>query len=304
MKPFLNPHAEQFRKKISKKIKQIHSKRKNLIIQLLRQAGAPLTVSEWFGRLGNNIQQVSMGILYAQKHHLRFISPQHELIRSIAYRAQGPYQLLPKLKNRFFSFLGSESDPDTDLEYEYIRDNFYEVAQRYIYPNLLVQKLEPLDENCLVIHLRGGDIFSTTSAPHEYYVQNPLSYYSHLIKQFKRVIIVSEPGDQNPILPRLREEFSIEIQSSSVAEDFATLLRAKNLASSGVGTFAVAAALYSQNLQNFYYSDRYLTEHLNPEMLIGKVNTVCIRLPNYIKIGEWNMGDENRELLLNYQIPF
>ena len=55
----------------------------------------------------------------------------------------------------------------------------------------------------------------------------------------------------------------VKIQSSTVADDFATLMSAKNVALSGVGTFAMAAALCSTQIKNLYTTDLLLTEHLN-----------------------------------------
>ena len=156
MKPLKNHQAEILRKFLSGKIKAAKKVRKNFVMHAKKSSGCPLTISEWFGRLGNNIQQVCLGIMYAQENNLRFVSPKHELINSIAYQYQGIYCLFPKLENRFFSFTNSEPDPDTDLTYQHIKDHIYEIAQRYVYPNLLVPKLKPLDRDCLVIHLRGG----------------------------------------------------------------------------------------------------------------------------------------------------
>ena len=65
---------------------------------------------------------------------------------------------------------------------------------------------------------------------------------------------------------------------------------------------AIVAALCSKNLEQFFYSDCYLREHLNPEWLPKKINKICIPLPNYIEIGHWSNGDENQELLLTYQL--
>ena len=59
----------------------------------------------------------------------------------------------------------------------------------------------------------------------------------------------------------------VKIQSSTVADDFATLMSAKNVALSGVGTFAMAAALCSTQIKNLYTTDLLLTEHLNYTMM-------------------------------------
>jgi hypothetical protein len=160
-----------------------------------------------------------------------------------------------------------------------------------------------LPENVLVIHARGGEV---TKAGMRYrsYVQNPLSFYQGLIPSFSKTILVSEPGDQNPIVDSLRQDPRVEYQSSSTMEDFATLLRARHLALGGVGTFAMAAALCSPHLHTLYSSDRILGENLNAQM----IRAACVKwIPlgdSYPNIGEW---DNNRpdlaEMMLNYQIP-
>jgi hypothetical protein len=58
----------------------------------------------------------------------------------------------------------------------------------------------------------------------------------------------------------------------------------------------------SSNLKNFYCSDQYLTEHLNPEMLRGDINVHITSLPEYIKLGEWDLSEQMMENLLHYQI--
>ena len=77
-------------------------------------------------------------------------------------------------------------------------------------------------------------------------------------------------------------------------------MNAYNLVSSGVGTFAIAAALCSNKLNNFYCTDLYLTNHLNPEMLKGP-NIFRTELKKYIKIGEWKNTLEQTELMMNYK---
>ena len=84
---------------------------------------------------------------------------------------------------------------------------------------------------------------------------------------YKKVIIVTEKDLKNPIINKLSMSYDIEIQSSSLENDFNTLLNAQNLASSGISTFPIAAALCSKNLKNFYHSSLINRKHLNPELL-------------------------------------
>ena len=88
-----------------------------------------------------------------------------------------------------------------------------------------------------------------------------LIFYLNLIESFDNCIVITEPDKENPIVHELMKIDKVKIQSSTVAEDFATLMNAKNIALSGVGTFAIAAALCSNSLKNLYTTDLLLTEH-------------------------------------------
>jgi len=80
-------------------------------------------------------------------------------------------------------------------------------------------------------------------------------------------------------------------------------LNAKHVASSGVGTFAIAAALCSRKIKNFYCSDLHITEHLNYKMLYNTDVTInLMELPNYIGIGEWKNTSEQRDFIFDYKI--
>jgi hypothetical protein len=82
------------------------------------------------------------------------------------------------------------------------------------------------------------------------------------------------------------------------------MLRARHLAASGVGTFAVAAALCSRNLRQFYASDRLADEHLNPLMIRSAAVQLISLGHDYPNIGQWD--NNNRETIvkmLTHSIP-
>lgn len=272
------------------------------IWDLHRKNFSPLSISNWYGRLGNNIQQICVGIIYARKQNLRFQSPDHTLIRPVSFGLELPrwHPLIPK--NRFFFYSATDgNEQDVPLDYELLCDEIQQVAREYVTPKLKIPVVAPFESDTLVIHLRGGDILSDKAKGNLNYVQNPLSFYRKLVPQFRKTIVVAEPGGENPVQHALESIGSVTIQSSSVEKDFATLMAAKNIATSGVGTFAVAAALCSTNLKNFYFSDRYMTEHLNPEMLRGLV-AHRIALPGYLEVGTWSNSIEIKERMLHYQL--
>lgn len=254
------------------------------------------TISNWYGRLGNNIQQICNGILFSEINNQGFFSPPHDLINVIKFNCDIE---TPVSYNRFFHYNTISKDFDIDLNYLY--SNIKRICELYVTPNFKFNIGETFDDDTLVIHIRSGDIFQIEfDSPHAY-TPNPLSYYINLVNMFKKVIVVTESDNYNPIIPKLEKYNNVTIQSSDIATDFSTLLRAKNLASSGTGTFSVAAALCSLNIKNFYYTNLYLDEHLNPEMLkSSSINLVMTNLKNYLTHYSWRNNQQQRSFILEY----
>lgn len=256
------------------------------------------TVSHWYGRLGNNIQQICNGILYSKIRGDGFVSPDHDLIEQIVLDHERKTMLRP---NRFFHY--NTENKDFDIDTNYLYQNIGVIAKKYIVPAFKFSVDKSFDDDTLVIHIRSGDIFAHEHNPPHDYVPNPLCYYLNLIEEYDKIIVVTEPDNHNPIIDELKKIEKVTIQSKSVGEDFATLMRAKNLASSGTGTFAVAAALCSSNLKNFYCTDLYLNEHLNPEMLMKceSVKVYMMELKNYIRLNNWKNDEDQRKFILEYK---
>jgi len=47
----------------------------------------PVSIEGWYGRLNNNIQQIALVLIYAQKNELQVITPYHEYINNITFIA-------------------------------------------------------------------------------------------------------------------------------------------------------------------------------------------------------------------------
>jgi hypothetical protein len=253
-------------------------------------------ISNWYGRLGNNIQQICNGILFSSLSGDGFSSIEHELINQVVlnYNKQSTIR-----QCRFFHYNTSNKDFDIDLNYLY--QNIGKVAKQYVVPNFKFKIKDPFDNDTLVVHIRSGDIFAHEHNPPHDYVPNPLCYYLNLIEEYDKIIVVTEPDNYNPIVDELKKIKKVTVQSESVAEDFSTLMRSKNIATSGTGTFAVAAALCSSNIENFYCSNLYLNEHLNPEMVISsKIKVHMMELDNYIEYKTWKNNKEQRKFILEY----
>ena len=251
----------------------------------------------WYGRLGNNIQQCAIGTMVAQEAGGTF---KQELDHDIIEKYETTFGSSSEEQvSKFFYWEGPYRE--VTLSSGFITRSISQVCKEFVFPHLRVPRVSVPDDT-IVIHIRSGDVFDKGVANPDQYVPNPLDFYRQLLDSFDKALVVTEPDEYNPVVEELKRHSKVTVQSLSVAEDFATLMGAKNVASSGVGTFAIAAALCSQNIENFYCSDVSISEHLNYHMLVGTdVKVHVMDLNNYIKPGEWRNTDEQRQFILDYK---
>lgn len=134
-------------------------------------------------------------------------------------------------------------------------DEAWQVAFTLLFDSELVR---PQPESCLVIHLRGGDVYGTRLLPN--HGQPPLSYYTKILSEpgWKSVKIVHQ-GPNIPILQPLIEHckklgLPTETQSESFEEDMIALFGARTLVV-GRGSFAPSVVGLSPWVQKVYYFD-------------------------------------------------
>ena len=256
-----------------------------------------MKLSHWYGRLGNNIQQCAIGTMVAQESGGTFKQElDHDIIEKYetTFGSSNEEQV-----SKFFYWEGPYRE--VTLSSGFITRSISQVCKEFVFPHLRVPRVSVPDDT-IVIHIRSGDVFDKGVSNPNQYVPNPLDFYRQLLDGFRKAIIVTEPDEYNPVVQELKRYDKVTVQSLTVQEDFATLMGARNVASSGVGTFAVAAALCSQRIERFYCSNVSISEHLNWHMLVGKeVEVHCMHLDNYIKPGEWRNTDEQRQFILDYK---
>ena len=256
-----------------------------------------MKLSHWYGRLGNNIQQTAIGLMCAQAYQTKFIQPlEHDIIG----RWEQPFGVKPSgVQGKFFYYNGPFHEVPIDAGKVYTEMRAF--CKEYVRPYLCLPRVD-VDPDTLVIHIRSGDVFDQRVTNPDQYVPNPFCFYDVLLEQFDKCILVTEDTTHNPLVKELAWNPKVTVQSKTVEEDFATLLNAKHLATSGVGTFAMAAALCSNTVENIYCTNLHIMEHLNYQMLYNTDITINMMvLDNYIKPGEWTNSDEQRELLFSYK---
>jgi hypothetical protein len=245
-------------------------------------------IPRWFGRLGNNIQQISNAIYYCRKHGIHFTSPDHPMIEAIDINfGSNDFRINENSNNWFYFFEGPDADFKADVaELNKLRKN---ICEDYIYPKLKINHSlleQPLSDKLLVIHIRSGDLYIKWPTTHP---QNPMAYYIKLCELFDYNILILAEDENNPIVQAF-DKMGATIKILDVATTYTILMQAKNLATSGAGSFAISAAFCSKNIQNFYCSNLYLTNSLNPVMLKEQLNVYKADIDGnkYIKGNEWN----------------
>ena len=271
------------------------------------------SVSHWSGRLGNNIQQIANCIMAAEKYKSTFRQKlDHDIISKYDVNFEELLASDWSGEGRYYSWEALthcekgiyEGGNETGLGVEYIYRNMRKTCQKHIAPNLKLPQKDTIGDDTIVMHLRSGDNYHRIFDPPTNYIPNTLIFYLNLIESFDKCILITEEDRKNPIVHELKKIDKVQIQSSTVADDFATIMSAKNVALSGVGTFAMAAALCSTQIESLYTTDLLLTEHLNYTMLYNtNVNVHVMELPDYLSVFpcSWMNTEEQRKFILEYQ---
>jgi hypothetical protein len=263
------------------------------------------TISQWCGRFGNNIQQISNAIYFCKDKNFKFLSPDNSLIESFELNLGAQYA-----PSRLY-FFHSESrlgDGKPEVEYDLIKlkKNRRRICRDYIYKNLKInfEKVKDLGEKNIVIHIRSGDIFSRRNyycPVVSSYIQNPLSYYLSIIENYDDVIILTEDYF-NPVVLELKKLKKVNVMIIPIRESIEIMLSCRNLVTSGVSSFAISCALLSENIKNVYCSNLYLEEILNYTDISSEIVTQIIEIDQsrYISWNQWMNTDEQRKLMLEY----
>jgi len=212
------------------------------------------------GRFGNAVQQVTNALRFAQNTGIQsvilercpFLPREFRTDSGILVRQASPSEPRANppqdvLTGRFF-WLNEVSYPSEKADTDAIF--------RSLFRNLTFHTPKSaLSEDHLVIHVRGGDVFSPK--PPKDYGQPPAAFYLKILKSQKwsGVTIVHE-DDVNPVLNVLAKyeknlPYEFGWQSSNLTHDLHTLLSATNLVI-GNGSFGVAVAYLSPHIKRVF----------------------------------------------------
>ena len=146
-----------------------------------------IVISEWSGRLGNNLIQLSNGIYLSLRYGGRLLYPSHKFLKeaTLDFCDQEPTS---HYFSRFYDHRDCRGAYPNLAERRYIMLNYVR--------DLLTFDLDrqPLSENedRLVLQIRSGDSFN--KRPNPKYVPSPMSFFRKIIRTFegKEVVIVCE----------------------------------------------------------------------------------------------------------------
>lgn len=262
------------------------------------------------GRFGNAYQQVFNAIRLSHfvgiRHivmepvewlRLPLVLPSGLTIES-THRLDSPVSPTPRavLWGRFFwrqEFAGVKSLPAVEPD----------ISE--LWKSLTVDVGPSFGDDHLVIHLRGGDVFSPKKVPGSY-GQPPLAFYESILslKTWHRVTIVHE-DQSNPVLgglSRVLSERGIEMTRTSgkLVDDVAVLLSAQHFVLSS-GTFGRAIVDLSPHVKSAYVFDRSILPPVgNPRVNLFAVRDRCGEYVRQVMSNNWAHTDAQIQLMVQY----
>lgn len=241
-----------------------------------------IILKNWYGRLGNNIVQLSniIDIALFYEHEISF-KCKHKLFD------------VTIIENYFKMYKNEEiiNHPNffgNGIEYiKKIPEDIYEKNNitkiKLLKQAFLIKDVKKLDENDVVVHIRSGDTI-TKEKPNFWYTPPPLSYYTTELnkKKYNKIIIVCE-DNIHPVVDELLKLYKNAVWNENTLEqDIKLILGATNVITS-VGWFAKQLLLISDNIKNEYHFN--MEEHI-------KYKSVMF---------PWKNTEEQRQYIMSYK---
>ena len=208
-----------------------------------------IILNAWYGRLGNNIRQLSniIDIAIAYKHNIKInVKKLNFFDLSVIEKYFSKYNNSEIIIDRNQFFYSSK----LSFPKEIFKQNIEE-RNKILQKAFLINNINKLPENDLVIHIRSGDIFNTHSHPK--YVPPPLSYYTKEIDKYKykKIHIICE-DTKNPVVNELLKLYKNAVyEQNTLEKDIRIILGATNIIYS-VGTFIPSLMWLSNNNKYLY----------------------------------------------------
>lgn len=267
-----------------------------------------LTVSA-YGRMGNNLLQISNALLLARGLGLDYVKlPKSELFGIDSPVSCGNLTILPHNfdTRRLGIFLSSCYFQQPRLERLGIRmPDRRAVLKKYLIPATNFAFPQTEKPGCLTLHIRSGDIFG--EKPNRDYAPPPFAFYQLVIEHARsrlgidRVRLVFQ-DTRNPCVIALQQYLSeiripVTLQSGTLREDFDVLMSARNLVF-GYGTFGIGICLLSdaaETVNTFGRAGHSYSQFTS----LSETKMWRDTTGNYPKKGEWEATPEQLDLMIN-----
>jgi hypothetical protein len=259
-----------------------------------------LIISSWLGRIGQEIVQLLRTIHIAkQLGHtiIRFPYQTQNMLNSTEICLDDSKPDNPQIiKNQFFYItkLGFKDPPP------YIMKQYF---QQYIRPIFKLNFKEGVNENVL-IHIRSEDMYRTSSPPHPRYLPTPLVYYEYIIDKYysdKKIIIIAADR-KDPCINILCQRPNVEFFSNgSLQEDLEQFTNVKHFVMS-TGLLDFLMYLFNDKLETMFMPD-YTYHELVQGSYGNNINLHIVKIPDYIKLGEWKYTLEQFKTITDYKLP-
>ncbi len=164
------------------------------------------------------------------------------------------------------------------------------------------------NEDEIVVHFRGGDIFNP-DVPNPDYIQPPLAFYQNATilarKTSAGLVHVVYEDEINVVLrPYLEwlDEQSIAYRrySAELKDDLKVMLSARTVVAS-YGTFVPAVLKLSPNIQKVFVFDNHLVrndqQRFRPDVEVVELNDLA---GGYVRHGEWLVSEDQLAMMLWY----
>ena len=256
-------------------------------------------VSDWMGRFGNNLIQISSGLMNAERDNGNLYFPKHSMLNDT-------------------KIILNENNQDDYFEDLFWGISFDENIRRRLckeyLSKLIIFQEEKLDDDDLVIHLRGGDIFQ--SNPPKNYVQAPFSFIKGVIEIVKpKTIYVVYEDETNPNVSMISKLYSNAIFINDLQIGVNLILSTKKLVITGVTTFSRMLAMCSLNIKTIYQPS-FIKDHdyilnINDDIDCGDnhitikfcdyndVENIILPVRNDIKYPQWYWNNDMYNKLIS-----
>ena len=266
--------------------------------------GGYLLKVAWFGRLGNNLLQLAQSIRIAeltQNEVAISIDVSHQFLnRSVwDFRADTNGHQIVKTDEFFYSRVC----PSILHKSVYSVAQKRQVLQTHVLPFFQI----PIGHNrdSVVVHIRSGDVFSTSPPPT--YTQPPFAFYKYVLgmPELARLkILLCIEDSVNPVVNLLKKEYGRRLH---VIEDLDTaigaVVGAKHLVL-GQSSFSELLGMMAPALESVYIPFCMAREdiYVNHKLQGWGVQGYCFEYKNYIRLDEWANTAEQLLLMTSLSV--